>query len=89
MAARPSLLWTMARLNGVERGASLLARLIFYFTRKRLGRVVAPIRVHAVHGSLLMGYGQMEWFQERARLVPHTLKALASLRAATRIGCPF
>ena len=80
---------TMPRIEGVTQGGSLLARLAFFFTRRKVGRVVRPVRVHALHGRLLMGYGQMELAQDKAALLPAGLKTLASVRVAMRIGCPF
>ena len=47
------------------------------------------MRVHALHSRLLMGYGQMESAQMKARKVPVALKTLGSIRIATRIGCHF
>ena len=79
----------MARIDGVSKGGSLLARIAFFFTRRRVGRVVKPVRVHALHGRLLYGYGQMELAQEKARTVPVAVKALAQVRVAMRVGCPF
>lgn len=79
----------MARLAGVTRGGSLLARLAFFFCRRKLGRVVTPVRVHALHGRVLWGYAQMELAQEGARRVPAGVKALAQIRVAMRVGCPF
>lgn len=79
----------MARLEGVQRGGGFLARVAFFLTRRKVGRVIQPVRVHALHSRLLLGYGQMEQAQEKAQLVPAALKTLASLYAAKQIGCPF
>ncbi len=79
----------MARLQGVQDGGSLLARVAFWLTRRKVGRVIRPVRVHALHTRLLVGYGQMETAQEKAGRLPAALKSLAHLRAAMRIGCPF
>ncbi len=79
----------MARIEGVTRGGSLLARLAFFFTKRKVGRVVRPVRVHALATRILAGYGPMEMAQDKARRVPQTIKMLASVRVATRIGCPF
>lgn len=78
----------MARLEGVQKGG-LLARLAFFLTRRKVGRVIQPVRVHALHSRLLLGYGQMEQAQEKARLVPAALKSLAGVFAAKQIDCPF
>jgi len=79
----------MARIDGVESGGSLLARVAFFLTRRKIGRVVKPVRIHALHTRLLSGYGQMELAQEKASLLPSGLKSLACVRVAQRIGCPF
>ena len=79
----------MSRIHGVIEGGSLLARIAFRACRKKIGRVVRPVRVHALHNRLLFGYGQMEMAQEKATTVPVALKSLAQLKVATRIGCPF
>lgn len=67
----------------------MLARVAFWISRRRLGRVVAPIRVHALHTRLLSGYGAMENAQEKASRVPATTKLLADVLVAMRVGCPF
>ncbi len=79
----------MARIDGVTHGGSLLARIAFFMTRRRLGKVIRPIRIHALHGRLLYGLAQMEMAQEKATSVPVAVKALAQIRIAMRIGCPF
>jgi hypothetical protein len=79
----------MARIEGVTRGGSLWARLAFFLTRRKVGRVVRPVQIQALHPCLLWGTGQMELALEKATLVSAILKALASVRAATLIGCPF
>ncbi len=79
----------MARIEGVSRRGSLLVRIAFFLTRRKVGRVVTPVRIHALHTPLLYGYGQMEMAQEKAKRVPTAVKALAQVRIAMRIGCPF
>ncbi len=79
----------MARLEGVTKGGSLLTRIAFFMTKRRLGRVVKPVRIYALHPRLLRGYAHMELAQEKARRVPATVKLLAQIRVATRVGCPF
>lgn len=69
--------------------AGLVARIAFFFTRRKVGRVIAPVRVHAHHPRLLRGYAGMELAQEAASRLPAALKTLAGIRAATRVGCPF
>ncbi len=78
----------MARIAGVDKGG-ILARMAFFLTRRKLGRVIRPVRVHALHTRLLVGYGQMELAQEKASRLPESVKSLAHIRVAMRIGCPF
>jgi hypothetical protein len=73
----------------VGRGGGLLARLAFWISRRKTGKVVAPVRIHALRTPILYGYGQMELAQERANQVPAQLKSLGQIRIALRIGCPF
>jgi hypothetical protein len=79
----------MSRIPGVTKGGSLLARIGFAISRKRLGKVAIPLRLHALNTRILFGYAQMELAQDAGKSVPASLKKLASVRAATRIGCPF
>ncbi|MFP6609946.1 MAG: hypothetical protein VCB80_07195 [Deltaproteobacteria bacterium] len=79
----------MARIEGVTQGGSLLARVVFWMSRRKLGRVIGPLRVHALHTRLLAGVGSMETAQEKASTVPATIKVLAEVLVAMRVGCPF
>ena len=80
----------MARIAGVEPGqAGALARLAYYFTKRKLGRVILPIKIHAHHPRLLRGLGGMEMAQQAARGVDRGLKELVNIRVAMRVGCPF
>jgi len=79
----------MPRIAGVTEGGSLLARVAFFFTKRKVGRVVTPVRIHALHTRLLQGYGQMEMAQDKAARVGVGIKSLAQILAAVRIGCPF
>jgi len=71
------------------RPRGLLGRIIFWFTRRKLGKVVGPLRVTAHHKQLLVGTGFMERAQANATRVPLALKALAGIRTSTLVGCPF
>jgi len=84
-----SLHTIVARIEGVIRGGSLLARVVFWMSRRKLGRVIGPLRVHALHTRLLAGVGSMETAQEKASTVPTTVKVLAEVLVAMRVGCPF
>lgn len=80
----------MARLKAVEaHEAGWVTRLIYWATRRKVGRVVLPIKITAHHPRLLRAVGHMEMGQEAARSVDAGLKQLAQVKAAMTIGCPF
>jgi 4-carboxymuconolactone decarboxylase len=86
----------MAHMQGVEPAqAGWLTRLIYWFVRRKFGtltgknRLIEPVKVVAHHPRLLRAIGQMESGTAAASSVPTELKLLASLQAATLIGCPF
>ena len=79
----------MARIRGLEKGGSILARIAFFLCRRKVGKVIRPVRVHALHTRLLYGYGQMEMAQEKAKRVPDAIKSLGQILVAVRVGCPF
>ncbi|HSM37559.1 MAG TPA: hypothetical protein VK837_14240 [Longimicrobiales bacterium] len=78
-----------ARVQGVEGGGRGVGRLIFAAVRRRLGRVPEPVRILARRPPMLRGHIFMEASQESTGLVPASIKKLAQVRVATRIGCPF
>ncbi len=89
----------MARIEGVhERDAGLLTRIAYWFMKRKIGGIfkersegliIEPIRIHAHQPRLIRGLGGMEMAQEGSKSVEESLKALAVLKAAMRIGCPF
>ena len=84
----------MARILGASRHQGgllrrLLVGLVYFLTRRRLGRVIMPIQVTAHHPKIFWGYIQMEQSQASSKLIDPRLKGLAELRVATLIGCPF
>lgn len=84
----------MARISGAKRDRGGLLRrlyvgLVYHFSTRRLGRLIAPLQVTAHHGSIFWGYTQMERAQMASKLVDAKLKDLAELRVATLVGCPF
>jgi hypothetical protein len=86
----------MARMNGLEpHQAGWYTRLVYWFVRRSIGkltgssRLVEPVTITAHHPRLLKAYGQMEIGQGAAASVPALLKALAGIKAATLVGCPF
>jgi hypothetical protein len=80
----------MARIQGVEPSeAGLFVRFAYWMTRRKLGRVILPVKITAHHPRLLRAIAAMETGQAAAQSVPATIKALAGLKAATLVGCPF
>ena len=80
----------MERLEGVsDKRAGLIARIAFWFCRRKVGEVTTPLRIVAHHGRLLRATGSMEMGQLKAREVDPALKALVSVMVATQVGCPF
>jgi len=84
----------MARIHGAPSNQGgplrrLFVGLVYSITRRRLGRVVMPVQVTAHHARVFWGYLQMEQSQLASKLVDPKLKALAELRVATLVGCPF
>jgi hypothetical protein len=80
----------MARIQGIEPSeASLFTRFVYWMTKRQIGRVVLPVKIAAQHPRLLRAMGAMESGQAAADSVPASIKALAGLKAATLVGCPF
>lgn len=79
----------MARIGGVEKAKGLVARFVYFMSKRRLGRVITPLKITAQHPRLLRAYAHMELGQEAARTVPTPLKALVQIKIAMMIGCPF
>jgi hypothetical protein len=74
---------------GQPRRRGLIARVIFFLTRRKIGKVPTPMQVMAHQPALLMGYARMELAQMKMTLVPGALKSLASIRVSTLLGCPY
>lgn len=80
----------MARIQGVPKNkAGLMTRFAYWYAKRSVGKVVEPLTIVAHHPWISRAYGSYEFGLERARLVDEKLKALASLKAATLVGCPF
>ncbi len=80
----------MSRIAGLpESRAGWLARLVYGYAKRRFGKPLTPMTVMAHHPWIFRGSSFFEFALERARQVEPKLKALASIKAATLIGCPF
>jgi hypothetical protein len=80
----------MPRIRGVEANqAGLVTRFLYWITRRKVGRVIMPFKVTAHQPRLLLAVGGMEMAQQALRTFDAKLKALAEIKAATLVGCPF
>jgi len=80
----------MARLSGVpEAKANWLNRYAYRFSRRRFGKVAEPLTIVAHHPRISAGAAVYELALDKSRRVDAKLKALAALKAATLVGCPF
>lgn len=78
------------RIEGVARDrAGLFARLTYWFSQRRVGKVAGSLTVAAHQSWVLFASAMYEVGSERARAVEPRLKALAQIKAATLVGCPF
>lgn len=80
----------MARILGVEESeANMFTRFAYGMVRRKVGKVIMPMKVHAQHLKLFGGMAAMEMAQDKAHDVDTVVKSLVQIRAATLIGCPF
>lgn len=84
----------MARIPGAEPQdlgffSGLFVRFVYWMTKRKMGKIVEPLRIVAHHPGLLWGYGQMEQSMTGSHRVEESLKCLAEIRVATLVGCPF
>jgi hypothetical protein len=80
----------MARIPAVEADqAGLFTRLLYWMTRRKVGRVIMPFKITAHNPRLLLAVGGMEMGQQALRTFDAKLKVLAEIKAATLVGCPF
>lgn len=71
------------------RSANLFVRIVYWFARRRLGKLPTPVQVMAHNGPVLAAMVGYELGLERAEKLDRRLKELATLKAATLIGCRF
>jgi hypothetical protein len=80
----------MSRIHAVEpQQARWFIRFVYWMTKRKLGRVILPVKIAAHHPRLLRAIGAMEWGQAAAQSLPMQIKALAEIKAAILVGCPF
>ena len=80
----------MNRTAGVQdQEAGIRIRVIFWMTKRRLGRVPLSARIPARDPKLLAAAARMSVHIARPGAVPLKLKELAQLKVAAMVGCPF
>jgi AhpD family alkylhydroperoxidase len=96
IARSPSRFRSLFRQEGMLRvqprsaaSAGLLVKLTFWFARRRLGKVPAPVGIMAHNGWVLAAVAGYELAQERAHAAPARLKDIANLKVAMEVGCRF
>jgi alkylhydroperoxidase family enzyme len=78
-----------ARLRPVERSGNPIVLYAFAESRRRFGRVPAPVGITAHHPGLLLGWGMLEKATERAHELPDRVKYLAVMKTAALAGCEW
>ena len=80
----------MAYIRGIDPSeAGPYTKFIYWMTKRKLGRLILPSKIMAHQPRLLSSVGQMEMGQQALKKVDAKLKALASIKAALMVGCPF
>jgi hypothetical protein len=80
----------MARILGLESNeVGFFTRFLYWMTGRKIGRVILPFKITAHLPKLLVAVGGMEMGQQAVRAVDPKLKALAGIKSALLIGCPF
>ncbi len=69
--------------------AGLFVRLAYWFTKRKFGRVMEAVKITAHSPRLLRALSQMEVAQAKLKSVDAALVALAEIKVAAMIGCPF
>jgi len=67
----------------------LLVQIARWFARRRFGRVPTPVDTYAHSPALLAAVGGFELAIDRAHRVEPRLRAIAELKVAALVGCPF
>jgi AhpD family alkylhydroperoxidase len=71
------------------RTAGLFVKLVYWFARRRLGRVPVPVGILAHNRAVLSAVAGFELAFERAGALDVRLKELVTLKAAMLVGCRF
>lgn len=80
----------MARIQPLEaHEAPLLARPLYWLSRRVFGRAITPLKVMARRPGILWMTSLLGSAIERASKIDLRLHALVQIRSAQLVGCPF
>lgn len=84
----------MARIAGAEPRDlrffhGLFTRFTYWITKRKMHKVIEPLRIVSHHPKFLWATSQMEQAMMSSHLVEESLKSIAEIRVATLVGCPF
>ncbi len=68
--------------------AGWLARVVFWFTKRKVGRDWEPLRVAAHNPAVLQAQVGFEAGWQRASRLTGRLRALVSIKTSALVGCP-
>ena len=68
---------------------SLKVAAIRSLVKRKLGKVISPIEIMSANPDILVGYARYMQTLMKQKRVDEKLKALARVRAAKLIECPF
>lgn len=78
------------RITGLPANrVGVVTRVIYWLVERAVGKVTEPVAVMAHNYEVLRAYAGFEQWARKAKRVDGALKALASIKAATLVGCPF
>lgn len=77
----------MARMQGTP-ARGLFQRFVYWYMKRLLGRVPEPVRISAYSPPIFKARMGMERAMQKLTIAPGIV-ALAQVRTAQRIGCPF
>lgn len=81
---------TMSRTTGApDNELGFRARMIYWLTKRRRGRIHLATRVRAYDPKLLELAFRMDLHTAAQRTVPAILKQLAQIKVAVMVGCPL
>ncbi|MEX2347252.1 MAG: carboxymuconolactone decarboxylase family protein [Balneolaceae bacterium] len=80
---------TEPRLRPIEKPNSLKLKLAYWFTKKRLGKVITPVKVHTARFPQGLGLSAKITALEEKFTIDPELKHLIKVYVATLNGCAF